>query len=142
MPTIYKTLSRTLTCHLAFPTAAEAIKVNSCTKPIVKSNTQKARLLPLIKPDQIIYNTNIERATAQELYNIVKQFRDEMTVGSSPAISDCLNTMTISGESPPNRTTMINIKEDRKAKMPAHIERIIEAVFSILVFSINFPSLL
>jgi transposase-like protein len=67
MPTTYKTLRTTYNCHLAFPIGAEAIKANISTKPIVVSNAQKAHLLPLIRPDQIMNNASTERATAQEL---------------------------------------------------------------------------
>ena len=109
------------------------MKANISTKPIVISNAQKAHLLPLIRPDQIMNNASTERATSQELYRIVKQLRAEMTLASSLAISDFSNTITRSGEFPLRKTTMVNIKEARKMLIPLHIERTIEPLFNILL---------
>jgi hypothetical protein len=41
-----------------------------------------ARLLQLIRSEQMMNNTRIDRAAAQELYRIVNPLRAEMTLGS------------------------------------------------------------
>ena len=112
---------------------AEATKADISTKPIVISNAQKAHLLPLIRPDQIMNNASTERATSQELYRIAKALTDEMTLASRLVISDFSNTITRIGAFPLRKMIMINIKEARKMLIPLHIERIIEPLFNILL---------
>jgi hypothetical protein len=112
---------------------AEATKANISTKPIVISNAQKAHLLPLIRPDQIMNNASTERATSQELYRIVIVLSDAMTLAPRLAISDFSKTIPKSGEFPLRKTTMVNITEARKMLIPLHIERTIEPLFNILL---------
>ena len=136
MPTTYKALKTTFTGHLWFPTAAKAVKANICTRPIVINNAQKASLWPLIRLDQMTNKASSERAAAQELYKIARVLTAEMTLASSLEISDSLNTITSIGAFFLRKMIMVNIKEARKKLMPLHIERIIEPVFSIFVFSL------
>jgi hypothetical protein len=86
MPTTYKALRTTFTGHLWFPTPAKAANANTCTKPIVINNAQKAPCWPLIRLDQMTNKASSERAAAQELYRIARVLTAEMTLASSLAL--------------------------------------------------------
>jgi hypothetical protein len=136
MPTTYKAVRTIFTCHLWFPSGAQATKANICTRPIAISNTQKAHLWPSIRLDQITNKASTEMAAAQELYRIAKELTAEMTLASSLEISDFSNTITSIGALLLRKMIKVNIKEARRKLMPLHIERIIEPAFSILVDSL------
>src|SRR4030065_1146203 len=133
MPTTYKTLRRTFTCHLAFPMGAEAMKAITSTKPITNSNTQKAHVWPAIRLLRMRNHTSTERTTEQELYRIVKALSDAMTLASRLAISDFSKTNARIGEFALKMTTLVNIKAAKRKLMPLHIERTIEPLFNILL---------
>jgi hypothetical protein len=131
IPTTYKTLWRTFTCHLAFPTPAEAIKAIPSIKPITNSSIQKAHFCPEARFFRMIVHTNTETTIEQELYRMVKVLSDAMPLASRLAISDLSNTITKSGEFALKMTTLVNIKKARRKLMPLHIERTIEPLFNI-----------
>src|SRR5512139_3079493 len=107
MPTMYKTLRTTFTCHLTFPTPAEAIKAITSTKPITNSNTQKAHFWLATSSFRMINHTSTERPTEQELYRIVNVLSAEMALASRLAISGLSKTMTRSGEFALKMTTLV-----------------------------------